>query len=323
MVREIGSAPQMALEDIDEPPAADGMVRIQVEAAAVNFFDSLQLAGLYQVKPDLPFTPGAEVSGIVLEAPAGSSFKPGDRVLAQVQQAIGQGGYTEITRATPAAVRPIPEAMPFEEAAALFVNYQTGWFGLKRRAALQAGETLLVHAAAGGVGSAAVQLGKAFGATVIATAGGPEKVAVARGLGADHVIDYQAGDFVEEVNRLTGGRGADVIYDPVGGEVFERSTKCIAFEGRLLVIGFTSGKFGEVRANHVLIKNYAVVGLHWGFYVQRGDPLVDECQDDLHRLYDAGKIKPLVSRALPLAEARTALADVASRRSTGKIVLTP
>ena len=150
-----------------------------------------------------------------------------------------------------------------------------------------------------------------------------EKVAVARGLGADHVIDYQAGDFVEEVKRLTGGRGADVIYDPVGGEVFERSTKCIAFEGRLLVIGFTYGKFGEVRANHVLIKNYAVVGLHWGFYVQRGDPLVDECQDDLHRLYDAGKIKPLVSRALPLAEARTALADVASRRSTGKIVLTP
>lgn len=313
----------MALEEIDEPATADGEVRIRVAAAAVNFFDTLQLAGLYQVRPELPFTPGAEVAGTVLEAPAGSGLRAGQRVLAQVQQAIGQGGYTEITHASRGLVRPIPDAMPFEEAAAFFYNYETGWFGLKRRAGLRAGETLLVHAAAGGVGSAAVQLGKAYGATVIATAGGAEKVEVARRLGADHVIDYQADDFVEAVKQLTGGRGADVIYDPVGGEVFERSTKCIAFEGRLLVVGFTSGRFGELRANHVLIKNYAVVGLHWGLYVQRGDPLVEECLKELYALYEAGQIKPYVSRRLPLDEALTALADVASRRSTGKLVLTP
>lgn len=312
----------MALEEV-EAPAADGLVRIKVEAAAVNFFDTLQLAGLYQIKPDMPFTPGAEVAGTVIEAPPGSAFQAGQRVMAQVQQALGQGGYAELTQAPPALVRPIPDAMPFEEAAAFFYNYETGWFGLKHRARLQTGETLLVHAAAGGVGSAAVQLGKAFGATVIATAGGAEKVDVARRMGADHAIDYKAADFVDEVKRLTDGKGADVIYDPVGGEVFERSTKCIAFEGRLVVVGFTSGKFGELRANHVLIKNYAVVGLHWGMYVQRGDPLVEECLGELFALYEAGKIKPYVSRKLPLSEAPAALAEVAGGRTTGKLILTP
>jgi NADPH2:quinone reductase len=249
--------------------------------------------------------------------------QPGDRVLAMVQQGIGLGGYTPITQAAATTVIRIPEAMPFDEAAAFFVNYQTGWFGLHRRAALREGETLLVHAGAGGVGSAAIQLGKAAGARVIATAGSPEKVAVCTELGADHAIDYKTEDFADSVKRLTDGRGADVVYDPVGGDVFDRSTKCIAWEGRIVVVGFTSGRIPALRANHVLIKNYSVVGLHWGVYNQRDPGLVEACTRELFDLYDAGKIKPYVSRRLPLEEAAQALADVAAGKTTGKVVLLP
>ena len=313
----------MRLEEVPEPEPIEGLVRIRVAAAAVNFFDSLQLAGLYQIKPELPFVPGGEVAGTILEAPTDSGMNPGDRVLAMVQQGIGLGGYTTITHAAAATVVPIPDAMPFDEAAAFFVNYQTGWFGLHRRAALRDGETLLVHAGAGGVGSAAIQLGKAAGARVIATAGSPDKVAVCRELGADHAIDYKTEDFADAVKRLTDGRGADVVYDPVGGDVFVRSTKCIAWEGRIVVVGFTSGRISELRANHVLIKNYSVVGLHWGVYNQRGPGLVAACTRELFSLYEAGKIKPYVSQRIPLERAAQALADVAAGRTTGKVVLLP
>jgi NADPH2:quinone reductase len=323
LVRELGGPQAMRLEEVPEPAPMEGLVRIRVAAAAVNFFDSLQLAGLYQIKPELPFVPGGEVAGTVLEAPRDSGVQPGDRVLAMVQQGIGLGGYTPITHAAATTVIRIPEAMPFDEAAAFFVNYQTGWFGLHRRAALREGETLLVHAGAGGVGSAAIQLGKAAGARVIATAGSPEKVAVCTDLGADHAIDYKTEDFADSVERLTDGRGADVVYDPVGGDVFDRSTKCIAWEGRIVVVGFTSGRIPALRANHVLIKNYSVVGLHWGVYNQRDPGLVDACTRELFDLYDAGKIKPYVSRRLPLEEAAQALADVAAGKTTGKVVLLP
>ena len=313
----------MRLEEVPEPEPIEGLVRIRVAAAAVNFFDSLQLAGLYQIKPELPFVPGGEVAGTILEAPTNSGMNPGDRVLAMVQQGIGLGGYTTITHAAAATVVRIPDAMPFDEAAAFFVNYQTGWFGLHRRAALRDGETLLVHAGAGGVGSAAIQLGKAAGARVIATAGSPDKVAVCRELGADHAIDYKTEDFADAVKRLTDGRGADVVYDPVGGDVFDRSTKCIAWEGRIVVVGFTSGRISELRANHVLIKNYSVVGLHWGVYNQRDPGLVAACTRELFSLYEAGKIKPYVSQRIPLERAAQALADVAAGRTTGKVVLLP
>ena len=313
----------MSLEDVDPGPPPEDLVRISVEAAAVNFFDLLQLAGTYQVKPEMPFVPGAEVAGTVVAAPPGSGFAPGDRVMAQVaQDGLTGGGYTELTHAEPARTLRIPDSMPFAEAAAFFVNYQTGWFGLHQRAALQPGEVLLVHAGAGGVGSAAIQLGKAAGATVIATAGSDAKTAVCRELGADLAIDYSKENFADAVNRVTNRRGADVIYDPVGGDVFDRSTKCIAFEGRLVVVGFTSGRVAELRANHVLIKNYSVVGLHWGLYAQRRPELMQPCTEELFRLYAGGKIKPYVSRRVPLQEAPAALAAVASRQTTGKVVLT-
>jgi NADPH2:quinone reductase len=289
----------------------------------VNFFDLLQIAGTYQVKPDLPFVPGAEVAGEVEAAPPGSGFEAGDRVLAVVaQDGLHRGGYAEVTQAEPQDVVKIPDVMPFAEAAAFFINYQTGWFGLHRRAHLQPGEVVLVHGGAGGVGTAAIQLAKAAGARVIATAGSDAKVAVCHEMGADLTIDYNAEDFVDVVKKATEGRGADVVYDPVGGDVFDRSTKCIAFEGRIVVVGFTSGRVPAVATNHVLIKNYAVLGLHWGLYRQRAPQLIAECTKTLFQLYAEGKIRPHVGRQAPLGGAVALLEAVASRLTTGKAVLT-
>ncbi len=198
VVRELGAPDKLSFEEIPEGPAPDGLVRIRVHAAAVNFFDLLEIGGTYQEKPDLPFVPGAEVAGVVESAPAETGLARGDRVMAAVpQEGLQRGGYTEITHADPAAVIKLPEGMPFSEGAAFFINYQTGWFGLHRRAHLQAGEVVLVQAGAGGVGTAAIQLAKAAGARVVATAGGPAKVEVCRQMGADLAIDYKLDDFVE------------------------------------------------------------------------------------------------------------------------------
>lgn len=296
----------LQLEEVPEPA---GPVVIDVEACALNFPDILLCRGQYQVKPPLPFTPGIEVAGTV----AGT----GERVLA----IPGQGGLAEQVGAHPGAVYPIPDSMSFESASALPTIYQTGYVALHRRAALQPGETLLVHAGAGGVGSAAIQLGLAAGARVFATAGGPDKVEVCRKLGAELAIDYKAEDFVDIVKEATDGRGADVIYDPVGGDTFDRSRKCIAFEGRILVIGFTSGRFPEAPANHVLIKNYSVVGVHWGLYAQKMPELPRQVHDELMALWEAGKIDPLVSQVLPMEQAPEALAALGSRGTVGKIVV--
>ena len=312
----------MRFEELAEGEPADGMVRIRLRASAINYFDSLMIAGQYQTKPDLPFVPGSEISGVVINAPAGSGFQPGDRVMALVDNVgLTRGGYAEVADAAPGSVAPMPAKMGFDEAAAFTIIFQTGWFGLHRRANLKAGETLLVHAAAGGVGSAAIQLGKAAGATVIATAGSDEKVEVCRELGADHAINYKTQDFVEEVKKITGGRGADVVYDPVGGDVYDRSTKCIAFEGRIVIVGFTSGRIPQAAANHVLVKNYSVVGLHWGLYSKRAPELIPLAAKALLELYEAGKIKPYISTRLPLSEAPRALASVAEGNSTGKVIL--
>jgi NADPH2:quinone reductase len=235
---------------------------------------------------------------------------------------LTRGGYAEVADAAPESVNRMPETMPFADGAAFTLTYQTGWFGLHRRARLQSGETLLVHAGAGGVGSAAIQLGKAAGASVIATAGSDEKVDLCRELGADHAINYKTQDFAEEVKRITGGRGADVVFDPIGGDVYDRSTKCIAFEGRIVVVGFTSGRIPQAATNHVLIKNYSVVGLHWGLYARRAPQLIPPAMTRLLDLYAAGKIKPHISARLPLTEAPRALAMVAQGKSTGKVILT-
>jgi NADPH2:quinone reductase len=304
---------------VPDAPLSDGQARVDVKASAVNFPDVLYVAGTYQVKPTPPFVPGFEIAGVVTESRA-PELPVGARVASTLD---GSGGYATSAVAAPFNTYLLPAAMPFEDAAAITIVYQTGWFALHRRARIREGETLLVHAGAGGVGSAAIQLGKAAGARVIATAGGPAKCEVCKSLGADIVVDYTKDDFVAVVKGATQQRGADVVFDPVGGDVFDKSTKCIAFEGRIVVVGFTSGRFPEVRANHVLVKNYAVLGLHWGAYNLYDPGAIKEAQRAIYALYDKGVFRPLVSERLPMSEAPKAMQKVASRGSTGKIVLVP
>lgn len=314
-----GPPESLVWEHAPDPPLADGQARIEVKSSAINFPDILFVAGTYQVKPTPPFIPGFEVAGVVVESRS-KELPVGARVSSTLD---GSGGYATHAIASAGNAYVIPDAMSFDDAAAITITYQTGWFALHRRTTLRAGETLLVHAGAGGVGSAAIQLGKALGARVIATAGGAKKVELCKELGADVAVDYTKDDFVAVVKSETGGRGADVIFDPVGGDVFDKSTKCIAFEGRILVIGFTSGRFPEVKANHLLVKNYGVLGLHWGMYNFMNPPLVKECQADLYRLYIEGKIKPVISERMAMKDAPAAMARVGSRGSTGKVVLVP
>ena len=311
---------QLQIGEAPEPELAPGSLRLDVRAAGCNFFDILMCQGRYQVKPPFPFIPGGEVGGVVSEVGEGvAGFAPGDRVCATT----GVGGYAERVVVSPRGTWKIPDSMSFAEAAAFPVVYPTSYAALVHRAHLAPGETLLVHAAAGGVGSAAVQIGRALGARVLATAGGADKLEVAREAGAELAIDYRAGDFVEPVLEATEGRGADVIYDPVGGEVFDRSLKCIAWNGRLLVIGFAGGTIPSVRANRILLKNVAVVGLHWGAYAQHEPERIPETFRALFDLYEQGRIHPRIHAVRPLAEASKALVELAGRRTVGKLVLEP
>jgi len=311
----------LALEDVPSVAPGPGEIAVAVAAASLNFPDVLLCRGEYQVKPELPFTPGSEVAGTVTAVGEGvDTVREGERVIAIPK--FGNGGLAEETLAAAATVYPIPVSLDWPAAAALHITYQTGHLALHRRAALQPGETLLVHAGAGGVGSAAIQLGRAAGARVFATAGGPEKVQVCRDLGAEVVVDYRSDDFVTAVKDATDGGGADVIYDPVGGDTFDRSRKCVAFEGRILVIGFTGGRIADVPTNHALVKNYSVVGVHWGLYNLMEPKLIGETHDELIRLHTAGEIAPLVSEVLPLEDAPAALARLASRGTWGKVVCT-
>jgi NADPH:quinone reductase len=312
----------LKIEELDIPTPRAGEVVVRVEAAALNFPDVLLCRGQYQEKPPLPFTPGVEMAGVVHAIGDGvSSVAVGDRVLGS--PAFVHGGLTEYTLTTAGSVAVIPPTMSFDAAAALRVTYYTGHAGLHRRANLQPGETVLVHAGAGGVGSAAIQLAKAHDCTVIATAGGPDKVAVCEQLGADLAIDYRSTDFVDAVKEFTGGRGADVIYDPVGGDTYDRSTKVVAWEGRILIIGFTSGRIAEAKTNHILIKNYSVVGLHWGAYTKHEPGLNTVIHEDLMRLHTEGRIDPLVSEVLPLDAAAEALGRLGDRGTVGKVVVHP
>ena len=291
-----------------------------MRAAGCNFFDILMARGQYQVRPPFPFIPGAEVAGVVREVAAGvRDFAPGDHVLS----APGIGAFAERAVVAADATWKMPPDMSFDEAAALPIVYPTSYAGLVYRAALQPGEHLLVHAAAGGVGIAAVQIGKALGARVLATAGSPEKLEIARQAGADVLIDYRAPDWPDAVKRATDGRGADVIYDSVGGDTTDLSLKCIAWNGRLLVIGFASGKIPEVKLNSVLLKNIAVTGLHWGAHAVHEPARVGETFRALFDLYAAGKIRPVIFGRHPLAEVPAALDALGSRKSYGKIIVTP
>lgn len=301
-------------------PAMKGpnSVRIAVHAAGLNFADTLVVAGKYQEKPPLPFSPGLEGAGVVLETGANvTHVKKGARIMATTS--FGTFAEEMVTDAN--EVYPIPDAMDFETAASFPVAYGTSHVGLKRRAALQRGETLMVHGAAGGVGLTAVEIGKAMGATVIATARGADKLAVAKAHGADHAIDYTTEDLRARVKEIVGDKGVDVIYDPVGGDVFDTSLRCLAWEGRLVVVGFAAGRIPQAPANLLLVKNMAVMGVFWGAYRQRDPQVLRDSFAELLSWYAAGKLKPHISHRFTLDQAPQAMAAMLERRSTGKVIL--
>jgi len=310
-----------SLELLDLPvpePGACG-VRIRVRAAGVNFADSLMLRGQYQEKPSLPFTPGLELAGEIEAVGAGvRGLAPGQRVLA----VVSHGAFAEQAVAHAEDVVPLPDGMDDVIAAGFAIAYGTAQGALRWRADLLAGETLVAHGAGGGVGLTAVECGKALGATVIATARGEEKLAMARAHGADHALDSEEPDLKGRIRELTGGRGADVIYDPVGGAVFEASLRSIAWEGRIVIVGFASGSVPQIPANLLLVKNASVLGFYWGSY-RKHDP--ERLQDGFKELFTwhrEGRIRPYVSQTLPLAQAADAVRLLMERRSVGKVVVT-
>lgn len=312
----------LTLTDVPDPEPGPGQIFVRVLAAPANFPDVLMCRGAYQVKPPLPFTPGVEVCGeVVAVGPEVTAYTGGERVMGMA--ALPAGSFAEVAIMNATAAFPAPEALDNAEASAFYMSYQTGWFGLHRRARLQPGETLLVHAAAGGVGSAAVQLGKAAGARVIGVAGGEEKTAVARDLGADVVIDRHKEDFVQVVKEVTEGRGADVIYDPVGGDAYDRSAKCVAFEGRILLIGFAGGRIQAPALNHALVKNYSIVGLHWGLYATRDPQAIRDCHEQLVKLAADGSVKPLVRERLGLDDVADGLQRLADGNTIGRVTFLP
>jgi NADPH:quinone reductase len=312
----------LELAEVPRPVPGPGQLLVKVLAAAANFPDVLLCRGTYQVRPPLPFTPGVELCGEVTETGADvTRFNVGDRVIGGA--VLPSGAFATWAVMDAAQAFPAPAVLDDAEAAPFLVTYQTGWFGLHRRARLAAGETLLVHAAAGGVGSGAVQLGKAAGARVIGVVGGQEKARVAERLGADVVVDRYAEDFVAVVKEVTQGKGADVVYDPVGGEAFRRSTKCIAFEGRIVVVGFASGDIPSAALNHALVKNYDILGLHWGLYEQLNPAAVLACQAELTRLAAAGLIRPLITERLPLAGVPDGLRRLGAGTTAGRLVFVP
>ncbi|MFD3463400.1 NADPH:quinone oxidoreductase family protein [Nocardia fluminea] len=311
----------LRFNDIDDPVAGPGQVLVRVLAAPANFPDVLLCRGQYQVKPALPFTPGVELCGEVVAVGAGAGFAVGDRIVGTTN--LPGGAFAELAVLDADSAFPAPDSLDDAEAAALVIGYQTSWFALHRRTQVRPGETLLVHAAAGGVGSSAVQLGKAAGARVIGVVGGPEKAEYCRSLGADLVIDRRTEDFVPIVKEFTDGRGADVIYDPVGGEAYAKSTKCIAFEGRILVIGFAGGTIPQPALNHALIKNYSIIGLHWGLYKQYNQQAIADCHAELSRLAAAGKVRPLISERLSLGDVPDGLGRLGDGDTVGRLVFGP
>lgn len=309
----------LRLDEVAPPAVAPHEVRIRVHAAGVNFADSLMVAGKYQVKPAFPFTPGLEAAGEVIEAGAAvADLRPGQRVLAVLRHG---GGYAEEIVSNAAAVVAIPDAMDFVTAAAFPVAYGTSHFALTHRGHLKPGETLLVLGAAGGVGLTAVEIGKQLGARVIAAAGGPEKLEIARGRGADDLIDYRTESIRDRVRELTDGRGADVVYDPVGGDAFDQALRAVNWEARMLVIGFAGGRIQSVPANLILVKNISVIGVVWGAQAERDPALVSRNLAELLHWWEEDRLKPLVARTFPLAEAAAAMEALLSRRYAGKIVL--
>jgi NADPH2:quinone reductase len=307
------------LRDVDQPKPGPGEILIKVRATSINFPDLLLCQGKYQLKLEPPFTPGMDMSGTIaaLGEDVGG-FEIGDAVCGGARF----GGFAEYAIVKAEGLQKKPEQMSFEDAASYSAAYLTAYVALVRRGKLQGGETLLVHGASGGVGMAAVDVGKLLGATVIATGGSDEKLAKVKAYGADHVINTAQG-FREKVKALTDGRGADVIYDPVGGDVFDESVRCIAFDGRLLVIGFTSGRIAKVSTNMPLIKGFSVVGVRAGEY---GRQFPDRGRENVEQIWSwarTGKTRPYVHATLPLDQTIEGFLALQSRQVVGKLIITP
>jgi NADPH2:quinone reductase len=319
LCRDWGGPESLDFGEVERRPLAPGEARLRVHACGVNFADTLMVAGKYQVKPDFPFTPGLEAAGEVIELGSEvAHLRVGQRALAVLR--FG-GGYAEEIAIDARAVVPIPDTMDWVTAAAFPVAYGTSHFALTHRGHLTAGETLLVLGAAGGVGLTAVEIGKELGARVIAAAGGPAKLAVAREHGADALIDYSQESIRDRVRELTGGLGADVVFDPVGGDAFDQALRAVNWEARMLVIGFAAGRIQSVPANLILVKNISVIGVVWGAQAARDPVLVSRNLAELLRWWEQGRLKPVVAKTFPLSEAGAAMRALLSRQHAGKIVL--
>lgn len=314
--RELGPPESLTLETVSSVPLAAGQVRVAIHAAGINFPDILMAAGEYQLKPPLPFTPGMEAAGEVIEVSGTDSVSVGDRVIVKARH----GCYTDEMVVTPGQLSQLSKNFDYAQGAAFLAAHGTAYHALVDRAQIRAGETLLVHGAGGGVGLAAVELGKVFGATVIAAASSEEKLAVAMQRGADHAILYAREPFRDAVKRITDGQGADVIFDPVGGEIFEQSLRCLAWGARVLVVGFTGG-IGSARTNLVLIKGASVLGVRAGEAVRKNPALGVARMKALEALAAEGRISPNISHRLPLAEFAPAMRLLIDRKAIGRVVL--
>ena len=303
----------------ETPTPGPGETLVKVGAAGVSFSLILKIAGKYQSRDPLPFVPGTDVTGQVVALGEGSKFQVGDRVMGGSER----GAFGEFSVLANDLSYRLPGDMSDVDGAAFLNAYQTSYMGLKYHGQLEPGEVLLVHGAAGGLGLAAVQLGKIMGATVIATASSAEKLAACKKHGADHVINYSQDDFVEAVQEITGGQGANVIYDPVGGDVFDQSRRCIAFRGRLVVVGFTSGRIPEIAANRLLLRGFAAVGFTLNGYRKHQPELLEQGQEELFRLYREDGLRPAVSSVRPMGEVLQALAELENRKAIGKIIVVP
>lgn len=313
-----GDPDTLKLGELPAPAMGPGQVRIRMRAAGVNFADTVLVRGNYQEKPELPFAPGLEGAGEILEvAEDVATFKPGDRVMA----VVSAGGFAEEAVCNASTVFPLPEGMDYPTAAAFPVAYGTSHLALVHRARLQPGETVLVLGAGGGVGLTAIECAKAIGATVIAAASSPEKLALAAERGADHLINYTESDLRAELRKLTEGNGVDVVYDPVGGDLAQAAMRSMAWCGRFLVIGFASGDVPQFPGNYLLVKNISIIGVYWGAYRTKEPEIFRNGFAELLGWWAEGRLKPHVSKIFPLAQAPQALAMLENRQSTGRLVI--
>ncbi|MBL4894993.1 MAG: NADPH:quinone oxidoreductase family protein [Emcibacter sp.] len=318
IVRTCGKLENLKLETVEDPVAGDNDVVIDVKACSVNFADSLMVEGSYQVKSSFPFSPGLEVAGIISQIGAKvSDYKVGERV----QAITNWGGFAEKVAVPVDALCHLPDKMSYVEASAFVVAYGTSHVALDYRAGLKKDEWLVVNGAGGGVGLTAVEIGKMMGARVIATAGSDEKLAIARSKGAEFTINYKTENIRDKIKEYTGGAGANVVYDPVGGDVFRQSFRAMAPEGRMIVIGFASGDIPQVQANHLLVKNIDLIGFYWGAYKDFKPEVLQQSTKQLFDWYSQGLIKPHISATFPLEKTADAIRTLTDRKSSGKVVV--